>query len=116
MRHANIRRHPRIYRPIEVNYHFGDEFFREHTVSLSMGGLYVKTRRPLKVDSTFQLNFTLPDFQHIFQVRGKVIWKKFTEDQNGPPGMGIKFLDARKKDKNALIQYLATTQMTQKGY
>jgi len=116
MHPKNKRRHPRIYRPIEVNYHFGDELFSEHTFSLSMGGLYVKTPRPLRTGSIFLLDFTLPGFDHPFQIRGEVIWKKFTEDQHGPPGMGIKFMDTQEEDKRALLQYLAHTQMTLKGY
>ena len=116
MRLKNSRRHPRIYRPVEVNYHFGDELFREHTVSLSMGGLYIRTARPLKVGSMFQLDFTLPDLDHPFNIKGEVIWKKFVEDTNGPPGMGIKFMEAREDDKKALLQYLGHSQMTHRGY
>jgi len=116
MRFENRRRHPRIYRPIQVNYYFGDEFFSEHTISLSMGGLYVKTTRPLKVGSIFLLDFTLPEIDHPFRIRGQVIWKKFREDQNGPPGMGIRFMDSGEYDKKVLLQYLAHSQMTQKGY
>jgi len=116
MPYGERRRHPRILRPVEVNYSVGNEFYSEHTVSLSMGGLYVKTSNPPKIGSIFLLDFTLPDFDHSFKIRGKVIWKKFTEDNNGPPGMGIKFMDAREDDKKALLQYLGYTQMTQKGY
>jgi len=110
------RRHPRIHRPVEVNYYVGGELFREFTMSLSMGGLYVKTSSPPKIGTIFLLDFTLPEFDHSFQIRGKVIWKKIAEDNHGPPGMGIKFMDAREDDKKALLQYLGYTQMTQKGY
>jgi len=112
----NRRRHPRIYSPIEVNFNFENEIFSEHTVSLSMGGLYVKTSNPLEVGSIFPLDFTLPDYDHTFNVTGKVIWKKTTEDKNGPPGMGIKFMDARPQDKDALLHFLVRTQVTYKGY
>ncbi len=114
---SKIRRgHPRIYIPVEVNYYFGNELFREKTQSLSMGGLYVKTTRPLDIGSMFPLNFTLPEFDHPFEVSGGVIWKKTMEDKHGPPGMGIKFMDVREEDKKALLSYLGQTQMTQKGY
>ena len=116
MHSKNKRRHPRIYRPVEVNYHFDNELFSEHTFSLSMGGLYVKTSRPLKTGSIFLLDFRLPGFDHSFKIRGKVIWKKFIEDQHGPAGMGVKFMDSQEEDQKALVRYLAHTQMTQKGY
>jgi type IV pilus assembly protein PilZ len=113
---GNRRRHPRIYRPIEVDYYYGDEFYRESTISLSMGGLYVKTNQPLEVGSLFHVDFTLPDFNHLFKVRGKVIWKKLIEDTHGPPGMGIKFYDVAENDKRALLQYLAGSQKTLRTY
>lgn len=112
----NRRRHPRIYRPVQVHYRYGQEQYSEFTMSLSMGGLYVKTPRPLEVGSIFLLNFTLPDLRHDFHIRGQVIWKKFLEDEHGPPGMGVKFMDAAEEDRRALLTYLGLSQMTRKGY
>jgi uncharacterized protein (TIGR02266 family) len=112
MHTGNRRRHPRIYRPVEVNYYFGNDSYTESTMSLSMGGLYVKTDRPLQVGTLFRVDFCLPGFDHPFKVRGQVIWKKEIPDTNGPPGMGIKFYDVHEDDKRALIQYLANSQLT----
>jgi uncharacterized protein (TIGR02266 family) len=112
----NHRRHPRIHRPVEVNYYFGENLFKEFTRSLSMGGLYVKTAQPLEVGSLFCVDFNLPGFDHLFKVRGKVIWIKVAEDVNGPPGMGIKFLDVPESDKRTLLQYIAASQVTQQEF
>ena len=112
MHTGNRRRYPRIYRPVEVYYYFGSDSYTESTMSLSMGGLYVKTDRPLQVGSLFRLNFSLPDFDHLFKVRGQVIWKKEVPDTYGPPGMGIKFYDVAEEDKRAIVQYLANSQLT----
>ena len=112
----NRRRHPRIYRPVEVNYYFGRNIYRESTLSLSMGGLYVKTSRPLEVGSLFMVEFTLPGFDNLFEIMGKVIWKKEKQDINGPPGMGIKFFNVPENDKRTLLQYLAGSQITQHEY
>ena len=116
MHTGNHRRHPRIYRPIEVNYHVGEESYRDSTMSLSMGGLYVKTDRPMEVGSLFHVDFTLPGFDYLFKAWGKVIWIKTVEDTHGPPGMGVKFLNVHDDDKRALLQYLAGSQMTKGGY
>ena len=116
MLQRNRRRQPRIYKSIEVNYLSGNEYYNEYTVSLSMGGLYVKTSGPLEVGVISPFGFTLPDSNHSFQIMGKVIWSKLAEDKNGPAGMGIKFADAQEEDKKALLQYLAHTQITMKGY
>jgi uncharacterized protein (TIGR02266 family) len=112
----NHRRHPRIRRPVEVNYYFGENLFREFTMSLSMGGLYVMTAQPLEVDSFFRVDFNLPGFDHLFKIRGKVIWIKVADDVYGPPGMGIKFLEVPETDKRTLLQYLGASQITQQEF
>lgn len=110
------RRHPRIYQPIEVHYHHGHRSRTDRTVSLSMGGLYIRTDRPLEVGSTFDFAFRLPDLDHPFRVTGEVIWKKFFPDTHGPPGMGVRFLDASEEDRQALLRFLAHSQITRRGY
>lgn len=116
MHEKNRRKHPRIYRPVKVNYYYGRNLYTESTMSLSMGGLYVKTRHPLEVGSLFMVDFTLPGFDNHFKVMGKVIWKKVAGDANGPPGMGIKFSEVPKDDRIVLLQYLAGSQITQHEY
>lgn len=112
----NKRRYPRIYHPIEVNYRVGDNSYRDSTLSLSLGGLYIKTDRPLRVGSIFQVDFTLPEVGHPFLAWGMVIWKKVIEDAHGPPGMGVRFYDMTPEDERAMLQYIALSQKTTKGY
>ena len=112
----NRRRHPRIYHPVEVNYRVGENSYSDYTRSLSLGGLYIKTDRPLRVGSIFQVGFTLPDIGHPFLAWGMVIWKKVIEDVHGPPGMGVRFYDMTPDDERAMLQYLALSQKTTKGY
>jgi uncharacterized protein (TIGR02266 family) len=113
---SNRRRQPRIHRPVEVNYCFEAKFFSEFTMSLSMGGLYVKTVQPLEIGSLFHVDFNLPGFDHLFKIRGKVIWIKVAEDFNGPPGMGIKFFGVPESDKRTLLQFIAASQVTQQEF
>lgn len=113
---ANLRRHPRIYEPVEVNYYQGEHSFSASTKSLSMGGLYVKTDRPLDVGSLFLVDFSLPGCTHNFRIRGEVIWRKTSGDDHGPSGMGVRFLDVREDDKRAFLNYLGNAQVTRKGY
>lgn len=110
------RRHPRIYQPIEVSYTYRERQFRETTRSLSMGGLYVGTPRPLEVGATFMLDFALPGLEHPFSVQGEVIWRKLEKDRHGPPGMGVRFTETRQEDQQALLRYLAHSQVTHRRY
>ena len=85
-------------------------------MSLSMGGLYVKTSQPLEIGSLFLVDFTLPGFDYLFKAQGKVIWEKMAEDAHGPPGMGIKFYDVPEDDKRTLLQYIVNSQITHQKY
>lgn len=114
---GNRRRHPRIYRPVEVQIHTGEDTPRRaSTMSLSMGGLYVKTDEPMAVGSLFTVEFSLPDFEHLFKARGEVIWIKISPDVHGPPGMGVRFHGVREDEKMALVRYIAGSQKTRTGY
>lgn len=110
------RRYPRIDASIEVNFDYGMESFTEYTLNLSLGGLYIKTTRPLDMDALITVDFTLPGFDYSFRIRGKVVWKKSVETEEGPPGMGIEFTDVSKADEEALLQFVARSQLTQKGF
>ena len=110
------RRYPRIPASIEVNYDYGMESFTDYTLNLSQGGLYIKTTRPLDMGSLITVDFTLPSFDYSFRISGKVVWKKTVETEEGPPGMGIEFQDLSKDDEDTLIQFIARSQLTQKGF
>ena len=116
MTHADRRIHPRIDVSIEIFYDFGMETYTDFTVNLSPGGLYVKTNRPLDTGSIITAKFALPGFDHSFSILGKVVRKKSYENEEGPPGMGIQFLDQSSDDETVLLQYVASSQLTQKGY
>lgn len=116
MTHADRRIHPRINVSIEIFFDLGMESFTEFTINLSPGGLYVKTNRPLDIGSIITAKFALPGFDHSFNIQGKVVWKKTYENEEGPPGMGIEFIDQTRENEAVLLQYVARSQLTQKGY
>lgn len=113
---ARRRRLPRIATSIKVNFDHGMESFTEFTLNLSSGGLFIKTVQPLGIGSDITVDFTLPGFDHPFQIAGKIIWIRTVENSEGPPGMGIKFTNMQKVDEDILVQYVARSQMTRKAY
>ncbi|MDF1535460.1 MAG: TIGR02266 family protein [bacterium] len=116
MSYEKRRSFPRQETSVEVNYEHGMESFTDYTINLSLGGLYIKTTRPLETGSIITVDFTLPGFAYSFRIKGKVVWKKSAETDEGPPGMGIEFTELSKADEAILLQYIGRSQLTQKGY
>lgn len=115
MSYEERRKFPRIDTSIKVNFDNGMESFTEFTLNLSLGGLYIKTIRPLAMDSVITVDFKLPGFEHTFSINGKIVWRKTEGTGEEPPGMGIEFMDLSSEDKQILIQYVARSQLTRKG-
>jgi len=110
------RRAPRISTSIEVRYQCGTDSYIHHTMDLSLRGLYIVTGSPLKVGSPVTVSFSLPGFDHSFNIKGSVVRNNLGGVSEGPPGMGIEFVDLDKEDERVLVQFVVQSQLTQKGY
>ena len=116
MSNEERRRHIRYPLSIEVTYQYGVESFSEYTLNLSPGGLFIRTDRPLKRGSTITLDFTIPSIDHHFSMNGRVAWIRNQGDENGLQGRGVEFLDVTEKNTRQLIQFVVSSQLTQRGY
>jgi len=89
---------------LRVDYKRLNTFFADYTKNISKGGTFIRTTRPLEVDTEFMFVLSLPkpgapaDSKETVQLelKGVVKWvvseAKATADD--PPGMGIKFVFA----------------------
>jgi uncharacterized protein (TIGR02266 family) len=78
---------------IVLSYRTIDQFFSDIATNISLGGVFIKTSRPLPVGTTLRISFNIPQFQCYVEANGVVI-------HTGTPefcGMGIKFseIDSR---------------------
>jgi len=75
---------------------------------ISTGGLFIKTEKPLRQGDQFLLRLQLPALQEPLKVSCEVAWVKGPAEATAkePAGMGIKFLEMSKIDRDALKQYL----------
>ncbi|MEE9556874.1 MAG: TIGR02266 family protein [Candidatus Adiutricales bacterium] len=97
------RKTERVENMLEVVYETTEQFYRAYSTNIGGGGLFIKTRDLLPVETTVSLKFTLPDEKEPVQTAGKIIWLRETEEK----GMGVQFVNLNSKDEikiNALLR------------
>jgi uncharacterized protein (TIGR02266 family) len=82
-----------------------DEFVEQYSQDLSRGGIFIKSKKPMKIGTLLKFEFQLKDESSLIHGVGRVVWVRAPEEATdaSPAGMGIKFIkmDA---DSRALVQ------------
>jgi len=104
----SVRTESRVPKTLSVNYKDKQRFLKAYTGNVSNGGLFIKTGNPLKQDTKFLLKLQLPDLPEPITIKCGVAWaKKEGENRDARPvGMGIKFLEMSRKDKQTMQEYI----------
>ena len=95
---------------IRITFKRASDFFRAYIGNLGTGGLFIKTTQTVPAGTILNLEFNLPDSDHLMQAKGKVIWarSKDESDERKPPGLGIQFIEMSSEDTKLLKTYIAT--------
>ncbi len=90
----NRRSNPRALIELKVEYRRLNTFFADYTRNISRGGTFIKTNKPLDVDTEFLFKLQVPTLEEPIVLKGKVQWVVTPEEatDDTPAGMGIKFL------------------------
>jgi CRP/FNR family cyclic AMP-dependent transcriptional regulator len=98
----------RIQKTLSLTYKDDQAFISAYISNISTGGLFIKTEKPLRQGDQFLLRLQLPALQAPLKVSCEVAWVKGPTEATAkePPGMGIKFVEMSKGDRDALKQYL----------
>ncbi|MBN2694160.1 PilZ domain-containing protein [bacterium] len=85
---------------IEVVTHFRyndvDEFIQEHLRDISLGGMFIKTSHPKRLNEKIYFKFSIDQGITLIEGYGKVVWAN-------EEGMGIEFISLDEKSR-ALIE------------
>ena len=100
------RKHPRVLLRALVDYESEDTFLYDYSKDLSQGGLFIQTDKPLKVNETIDLKFSLPDIAKVFEVKGQVRWVNPESVGGLMKGMGIAFQELSPEDKKLIQNYV----------
>jgi CRP/FNR family cyclic AMP-dependent transcriptional regulator len=95
---------------IRITFKKVSDFFRAYIAKLGAGGLFIRTTQMVPTGTILNLEFNLPDSDHVIQTKGKVVWARSKEesDERKPPGLGIQFVEMSAEDTNLLNNYIKT--------
>lgn len=98
----------RIQKTLSLTYKDDQAFINAYTRNISTGGLFIKTDKPLRLGDQFLLRLQVPALQEPLKVSCEVAWVRGPTEATAkePAGMGIKFIEMSKGDRDTLKQYL----------
>ena len=92
------RNYPRVPVHLQVRYPEGVSLISSWIDSLSLGGVFIRTSRPLPIGTELTLEILIQDDPEPVRIRAKVVWERLL---SGSPrqgisgdGMGVAFLEA----------------------
>jgi len=93
---------------VRVDYTYMEDFLVDYTSNHTIGGMFIKTDRPLQVGSSFILQFQLPGTGRMIEAEAVVRWT-LPKDVAAPmiPGMGVRFTHLSTTDRNEVEGLLA---------
>jgi len=94
---------PRTLIRIKINIEGEGAFLYDYSRDMSEGGVFICTKKPLKVGDNIKVRFILPELLEEIEAGGVVKWVNTPASVDPPPGMGIEFINLP-SEKKALIQ------------
>ncbi len=100
----------RAAKSLSLTYRDRQSFMTSYSTNISSGGLFIKTEKPFPNGEQFLLNLQLPDIPEPLKINCEVVWARAQgDDDRKSPGMGVKFCEMSRKDKQILQRYLKET-------
>jgi uncharacterized protein (TIGR02266 family) len=98
------REHKRIPYAVEVEFRTASSFLIAYSVNLSRGGLFLETEHDVPVGGDVALRLAVPGAGSL-PLAGVVAWRRDPGSLDGPPGLGVEFVDLG-PDIGAIIDQL----------
>lgn len=99
---ADSRNQYRAPTKIVLSYRTIDQFFSDIATNISLGGIFIRTPKPLPVGTALRISFAIPQFESYVEANGTVI-------HTGTPdcvGMGIKFSEIDNRALRAIDEMI----------
>lgn len=101
------REDPRTEVEVEVDYRTAKEFLSTYARNISGGGIFIRTRQALPLNSEVVIRFTLPGIAHTILVQGLVVWSSPVVVPGSLGfGIGIKFLDLEAEARELITRFV----------
>lgn len=92
---TDLRKDKRAPASLKVKYKSGtvDEFVEQFGTDVSLGGIFIKTKKPIEIGALLKLELQLSNASPVIHGVGRVCWRREPgPDPSLPAGMGIKFI------------------------
>ncbi len=86
------REHDRVPYGVEVEFRTASSFLVAYSVNVSRGGLFLETEHDVPIGAEISLRLAVPGAGPV-SLHGIVAWRRGRESGDGPPGLGVEFLD-----------------------
>jgi type IV pilus assembly protein PilZ len=101
---------------LNVEYKRLNTFFADYTRNISKGGTFIRTDRPLDVNTEFVFALSIKNLAEPLRLRGRVKWIVRPSDAtpDSPAGMGIEFQyndDRERRDTEAIVEKLMANEL-----
>jgi type IV pilus assembly protein PilZ len=103
------RSHPRIETRIRVKFGTMDALIEEYTHNISHGGIFIRTKKPKKLNDKLKIILSHPESGEEMILDGqvvRVVGDAEAKRTGHPPGMGIYFLSLDKYTKGQLKAFI----------
>jgi len=102
------RKSPRIPKALALSFKSKAGFVKAFSEDISIGGMFIKTTKPLAQGEQFMLKLKLPDDSETLKIDCEVSWTRTetSDPVKQPPGMGIKFTEISPEDQHRLKKEL----------
>jgi type IV pilus assembly protein PilZ len=114
---ANDRRNEsRAAIELNVEYKRLNTFFADYTRNISKGGTFIRTDRPLDINTEFVFALSIKNVPEPLRLRGRVRWIVRPADATAesPAGMGIEFQyrdEADRRSTEAVVEKLMVDEL-----
>jgi uncharacterized protein (TIGR02266 family) len=98
----------KIPKRLSLTFRDAQAFKRAYADELSKGGLFIKTKKPLKKGEKFILSLKLFELNDPIQIQSEVEWTRIHSKDpiKQPPGMRIKFCETDENIDHIFIDYI----------
>ena len=100
----------RVPKQLKVAYSSPDALVNSYLSNIGEGGVFIPSKNPLKLKETVNLKIHIPDEEKQLEISGEVVWsnmkERVTPEGTLPAGMGIKFFELSREDKESIIGIL----------
>jgi uncharacterized protein (TIGR02266 family) len=113
LRPREKRKYPRIEAKVEVVFRTREDLVTEYTKNISLGGMFLKTDKPLDPNAEVELNLVFPDGLGEFKVSGRVVRVMSVSHPSDPGrqiyGAGIRFVNPNPEMLEAVENVVETS-------